>query len=111
MAEKWTKEKIKEGLECSDLWVTEGIEKLYSLQTQAEQAGGSTKEDNGVGFNAKDCRLLSSFALQIKQWKSIDPDKYKSKYPQPLSAKQIDIARQMLMKYAGQLARVANGEI
>jgi hypothetical protein len=62
-----------------------------------------TKHHNGVGFNGRDAAILSSFAKQIMSWEATS----NPRYPQPLSPKQFDLARRMMPKYAGQLARIA----
>ena len=101
----WTKDQIRKGLEENDLWVVRGIERLYSFQTQEEQASEGTRELNGLGFNSTDAQILSSFAKQIERWRS------NPRYATPLSHAQMTLARKKIMKYAGQLTRVANGEI
>ena len=77
----------------------------YNFQTDEEQVIEDTKEHNGVGFNGVDGHILSSFATQILRWEN---DK---KYKSPLSPKQMIIARKRIVKYSGQLAKIANKEI
>lgn len=92
---KYTKQHIRNLLENNDKAVHKAIVVLYSRQTAAEQTSMSTREHNGVGFNATDAELLSSFAEQIKKGRS-------------LSVKQMEWARKKIMKYSGQLANIAN---
>lgn len=100
----WTKEDIQEGLRTNDHWVVRGILAIYDYQTEDEKNIEDTKHNNGVGFNGVDGHILSSFACQIKRWD-------KSKFRTPLSPKQMTLARKKIMKYAGQLTKIANGEM
>ena len=95
---KWTKEEIKELLMTKDNAVFRGLVVIYSLQTADEKLVADAIEDNGVGFNGFDAEFLTSLAKQAldKGW---------------LSDKQMVYARKRMLKYAGQLAKVANGQI
>jgi len=93
----WTKEEIEILLVKSDLMVGRSLAKLYERQTSDEKASESTVHLNGVGFNSVDSKLLSSLA----RW-------YLS-HGNTLTRKQMTLARKMIIKYAGQLAGVANG--
>ena len=95
---KWTKEAIRERLKADDKWVIRGLLAIYRLQTDSEQNAGMTKEENGVGFNGVDSAILSDMA---KQYLNRDF----------LTARQIGIVRDKILKYAGQLTKIANGEI
>lgn len=93
----YTKEQIKTMLATNDKAVARGVLAIYAYQTAVEQASESTQQDNGVGFNGADAKILSSFAKQLQRgWN--------------LSAKQLYIARQRMMKYAGQLTKIANAK-
>lgn len=98
ITKEWKKEEIKELLGKSDIAVRRGILTIYSLQTWDEMVDEEAKEVNGIGFNGIDAEILSSFAKQL-QMKGY------------LSHKQMAIARKKMLKYAGQLTRVSNGEI
>ena len=100
----WTPEEIRENLQNHDVWVTKAVVAIYNYQTADEQASEETKHHNNVGFNGADGRILSSFAKQIQNFR---PGKYRS----PLSPKQMKIARKKILKYSGQLAKIANGEM
>lgn len=89
-----TKELIKEKLLSDNRWLTRGVLAIYEKQTWDEQQAEATKEDNGVGFNGADAYILSSFAKQLKQGRT-------------LSSKQLLIARKKMSKYAGQLLQIA----
>lgn len=94
----WTRELVRERLEINDAWVKRAVVSIFNLQTESEKASDSTAEDNGVGFSGCDAELMSSFAKQLVQRGSLSP-------------KQMVWARKKMLKYAGQLARIANGEI
>jgi hypothetical protein len=91
----WTKDSMKDVLNRYDDQVGKAIVKLYEFQTRDEQMSHSTKEHNGVGFNGVDAEIMTSFAEFYK----------KRGY---LTEKQLRIARKKIMKYAGQLCKIAN---
>ena len=94
----WKKEEIRELLETNDRAVVRGIVVIYSLQTEDERKTAETMEHNGVGFSGLDAQFLSSLAKQILErgW---------------LTEKQMVYARKKILKYAGQLTKVANGKL
>jgi hypothetical protein len=94
----WTKDEIRERLLSSDQWVRRAVVTIYGLQTSDEQDSQTTTHVNSVGYSGADAEIMSSFAVQIgRGWL--------------LSAKQMAIARRKFVKYAGQLAKVANKEL
>ena len=95
---EYTVEFIKEGLENNPSWVTKGILVLFEMQTSDEQKEGETVHPNGVGFNAFDAGILTSFAKQMMSGGN-------------LSVKQMAIAKKKIMKYASQLTKVANNKV
>lgn len=95
---KWTKEEIAEKLMTDMVWLIRGLLAIYDRQTEDEKHSDVTKEDNGIGFNAFDATIMSDMAKQYKR----------TKY---LSARQLLIVKKCMKKYAGQLAKIANGEI
>ncbi len=101
----WNKDEIKENLLKNDVWVHRGVVAIYNFQTAEEQEVEDTTEHNGVGFNGVDGHILSSFAKQIIKWNS------NQKFPSPLSPKQMTLARKKIVKYSGQLAKIANQEV
>lgn len=97
-AKRWNKENISELLQKSDKAVLRGLVVIYSLQTESEQECQETVFNNGVGFSGVDANFLSSLAQQfIKRG--------------TLSEKQMVLLRKKMLRYAGQLAKVANGKI
>jgi hypothetical protein len=92
---KWNRENIRELLNKNDKMIEKSIVKIFENQTADEQSTEETSHDNGIGFSGCDAKILSSFAKQILEGRI-------------LSSKQLEIARKKMMKYAGQLARIAN---
>lgn len=95
---KWTKETIRKRLATDDMWLIRGLLAIYRHQTDSEQNAGMTKEENGVGFNGVDSAILSDMAKQYLNRNFLTP-------------RQIAIVRDKMLKYSGQLAKIANGEI
>lgn len=91
----WTKEEIIGLIQNDDRVLYGALRKLYGMQTSTEQSTQETHERNGVGFNGVDAKFLSSVAEFLIQ-------------NEFLTAKQKEITRRKLMKYAGQLTRLAN---
>ena len=93
---KWKAEEIRFKLETDNVWLFRGLKAIYALQTDDEKASEVTKHENSVGFNGVDANILSSFAKQLlaEGW---------------LSRRQIDMTRKKMLKYAKQLANIANG--
>jgi hypothetical protein len=99
MAERiLTKDYIKMAMVKDTRWLLRGIVAIFEKQTYDEQQSEATKEDNGIGFNGVDAYILSSFAKQIKQGRTLSP-------------KQLPIALKKMPKYAGQLLKIAKGEV
>jgi hypothetical protein len=96
---------IRAKLETSDKWLIRGILVIYERQTAAEKESEETVENNGIGFNGFDAQKLSSFAEQILAWQ-----RGESTYRNPLSGPQLAAARRKMLKYAGQLAKIAAAE-
>ena len=93
----WTNESIKVLLETNPRAVVRGVLAIHNFQTEAEQSNLATIEHNGVGFNAVDAEILTSFVSFYK----------KTGF---LTKKQMVIAKKKIMKYAKQLRKIANGE-
>ena len=98
MTKKWTKDEIKAKLESDNEWLIRGLLAIHSRQTEDEQNSEMTKEDNGIGFNAFDAAILTDFVNQYNTAKF-------------LSKRQIILVRKKMLKYAGQLTRIANKEV
>lgn len=94
---KYTAEEIREKLQINDHWVERGILAIHNFQTTLEKNWQETTEHNNVGFNGVDAGLLSSFAERLNSGKT-------------LTEKQMFWARKKMLKYSGQLAKIANGQ-
>jgi len=105
MNKTWNKEEIKENLLTDDVWVVRGVVAIFNRQTAEEKEIENTVDHNGIGFNGVDGHIMSSFAKQIQTWN------HRKTHPNPLSPKQMMIARKKIIKYSGQLTKIANGEI
>ena len=96
MTEKiWTKQEIREKLIESDRWVEKGVLAIYKFQTESEKSSEQTIDKNNVGFNGVDGGIMSSFAKWLLKGRK-------------LTIKQMRIARKKILKYSGQLARIAD---
>lgn len=94
----YTADFIKEKLATDDRWLLRGLLAIYKRQTEGEKMAQETFEKNGVGFNGYDCKIMSSFA-----------EFYMNR--NYLTSTQTAIVRRRMGKYAGQLAKIANGQI
>jgi hypothetical protein len=93
----YTSAEIRSHLLADDRWLLRGLLAIYSRQTIAEQRRQETVERNGIGFNAFDASFLTDIAQKLSR-------------SGHLSDKQIAACRRSMLKYAGQLTRIANGE-
>lgn len=82
----------------SDVAVERALLNLYALQTESERYEGDVKETNGVGFNRYDAEFLSSLAEHLQKKGYLTP-------------RQLVYARERILKYSGQLCKIANGEL
>jgi len=92
---KWKKEEIREMIEKSDYALIKGLLRIYENQTMDEKRTESTSHDNGIGFNGSDAQFLSKMA------KFFLDRGY-------LTGKQIEVVRKKMLKYSGQLTKIAN---
>jgi|GEM_PF-2733481 len=76
-------------------WVERGVVALCERQTYDEQAVEHSRHENDRGYNKPDSTIMSRYAKLLIEGSS-------------LSDSQLKDARKRLMKYAGQLARIAN---
>lgn len=95
---KWKKEEIRELIDNSRRAQVRGLKVIFSLQTMAEQDTGSTRVWNGVGFTAFDAEILTNLYHWYERYGRF-------------SEKQWALLGRKIRRYAGQLAKVANGEI
>lgn len=94
---KWSKEQIIHLLETKDNAVERGLIRIYERQTADEKANGKTVSRNHLGFNAIDANYgtyLAKFVLNGNKLTGIHLVK----------------ARNLIMKYAGQLTEIANSK-
>lgn len=94
----WDATLIREMLLFDDHWLERGILAIYKQQTTTEQQVNETIELNGVGFNGCDAEFMSSLAKWLLSGRH-------------LSARQRDVARKRMVKYSGQLEKIAKGVI
>lgn len=95
---KWNRDNVRAILQERDEAVLRGLTVINRLQTQDERAAKVTTHSNGVGWSGFDAEIMGHLA----EW-------YEEKGF--LTEKQLGLARRKMLKYAGQLARVANGEV
>lgn len=92
---KWNKENIQELLLTNDKAARRAIQVLYSFQTEDEKEVDLTIHPNKKGFNAWDAREMSKVAKRLDSTDGITQE-------------ELNAVRPKLLKYANQLARVAN---
>lgn len=95
---KWKAEEIRFNMETNNKWLIHGLLAIYKRQTDDEQNAEITAHQNSVGFNGPDANVLTRMAKWYQQHGF-------------LGKKQIDKCREKMLKYSGQLALIANGEI
>lgn len=101
----YTKEAITQMLTSSNKALERAVVAIYERQTYDEQVSEQTTHLNGVGFNGVDAGYLSYIARWIIERK----ETHKAGFI--LNQKHQDKTRRKMMKYAGQLTKIANGEI
>lgn len=85
-------------LTTNDKAVERAMVALYEMQTATEQNAQATSESNGKGFNYYDARSGSYYAKWVKSGRS-------------LTGHHLVKARVMSMKYAKQLAKLAEAKL
>jgi hypothetical protein len=88
---------IRDKLLLDGRWAVRGLLKIYDYQTASEQNIGATTDHNNVGFSGVDSEILSSFAEQLKNGRTLSENKMK-------------YVHKYMPKYARQLQRIADGE-
>jgi hypothetical protein len=88
---------IRNKIATDDRWLQRGIIAIWKYQTATEKATKTTHLFNNVGFNGVDAPFLSSLAEFLSKGYN-------------LSDKQKFVARKKMMKYSGQLYRIALGK-
>jgi hypothetical protein len=95
---------ISANMADDNLWLLRGIIRIFQNQTAHEQQTEATQVDNGIGFNGADGHILTSFAKQI--FKHNRTPVHLRDYAEPLSERQLFIARARMSKYGHQLAKM-----
>lgn len=93
---KWTPDEIREKLKTDDKWLYRGILAIYKYQLDDEKSSAGTHHLNGVGFNKFDAQMMTDSAIAIQQTGRLPTVKWR------------EAARRRMLKYSGQLARIAN---
>ena len=94
----WKKEQIVEKLVASQHWLERGVLAIYERQTADEKQTESTVHHNEVGFSSFDASFLTYIAQYLQSGNH-------------LSNGYVEKVRIRMMKYAGQLAKIANREV
>jgi hypothetical protein len=94
----WTVEEIRAKIQEDDKWLIRAMQAIYQRQTETERANRNTKVLNNIGFNAMDADFLSGMVAFYKDRGFFTP-------------KQIQVIRRKMIKYAGQLTKIANRKI
>jgi hypothetical protein len=97
-ASRWEKDAIRQRLLESRHWVERAIVAIYNRQTADEKGTEQTRWQNGVGFNGPDAHYMSYLARWILSGRH-------------LSGKHLERGRKRVLKYAGQLAEIANDNV
>lgn len=87
---------IRQQLQTNDNWVMRALVSIWNKQTEDEKQVKDTKHHNGVGFNGRDAEFLSSLAERVNAGHA-------------LSFRQMAAVRKSIVKYSGQLRRIADG--
>jgi hypothetical protein len=95
---KWTKEEIRDKINTDTRWLLRAVSAIYQKQTEDEQSSRVTNHANNVGFNGVDAEFLSQAA-----------ERYDSGFN--FSEKYVAALRRAMLKYSGQLTKIANGKI
>lgn len=94
----WTEAEIRGNMFNDPRWLVRGLLAIYRQQTELEKAQETTLVDNGRGFNGCDGKVLTTRAKRIVQGLKLADSDWR-------------ILRKRMPKYAGQLARIANGQL
>lgn len=88
---------VRQMLLTNNEWLVRGLVALLARQVEDEITAETTKYRNARGFNSSDAAILTSLGRQwqTRQW---------------LSDRQMTLVRRKMLKYSGQLARIARGE-
>jgi DNA-directed RNA polymerase subunit RPC12/RpoP len=99
VAKVWSRIEVEQLLRTNQKMVERSLMKMWALQTSSEQDSKETQFINGCGFNKPDGVVLSRFVENLQRYGSFKSDK------------QVAYVRKKLLKYVGQLTKIANGQI
>lgn len=99
----FTKAQVRSNMALNQKWLERGILALDARQTADEKASDETIHDNDQGWNAADAKFGGYLANYIRRCRRPEG--------QRLSGRFVGEAREMMRKYAGQLARIANANM
>lgn len=94
----WNEETIKEQIKKNQAWLERAILALFEKQTSDEKITEDTHHHNKQGFNKPDAHLLSYYAKWIQSGKHLD-------------GAHLEKARNKVLKYSGQLTKIANQQL
>ena len=102
----YTRKEIEEKIRTNNLWLIRAILAIYDRQTTTEKIEKVSKFENGIGFNKTDSHFFSSISrILISIYKTKKPTMY---FDGCLSSKQLYVCRKRILKYSGQLEKIAN---
>lgn len=94
---------VRNKLLTDNKWLLKGLVAIYNRQTADEQRADQTRLDNGIGFNGVDSGFLSPMAKLTLERSSRNVNDI-------LSPRQLACVRKSMLKYSGQLVRIAEGK-
>lgn len=89
----WTGDRLRELIASNDVVAIRALCRIYEYQTAHEQVIEATVDNNTVGFNHSDAKVMTSLAKWYKARNYFTP-------------KQLARVRRSMPKYAGQLLRL-----
>jgi len=97
-----TREDLATALLTNQRLLERAIVAIYERQTQDEQRDRSTKHHNGRGFTPADAKR----GTRLARWILGGITKYNRPYGQNLTGHHLELAREIMPKYARQLLRI-----
>lgn len=94
----WTRTEIENLLTTNNRAVEKAMVAIYERQTADEKASETTNHNNNVGFSGNTARKGTYYAKWVLSGRR-------------LTHHHLDKARQIALHHAGQLTKIANGEI
>lgn len=90
---------IADKVQTDTQWLRRAVVAIYERQTADEQSTESTNHHNGRGFTGADASFLSSIAKVIIE----------KRYS--LTERQLNCTRKKMVKYTGQLVKIARHQL